>query len=118
MYNTGAVVLDEISISPDLTFSAEDLQFKGFPENYGTEHCKENQDDSGDANHSDPNNTLDTSLADNALVLMFRPFRASWIQPFSVFSAKNAVNGDDLYKITREAVTVLENIGGKSGMYR
>ena len=93
MYNTGAVVLDKISISPDLTFSAED--FKGFAENYGTEHCKENQDDSGDANNSDPT-TLDTSLADNALVLMFRPFRASWIQPFGVFSAKNVVNGDDL----------------------
>jgi len=42
---------------------------------------------------------------------MYRPFDDDWVQTIAVFSAKNAVPGDALKKIVREAIVWLENIG-------
>lgn len=109
----GALVLDEISISPDLTFSAQDLQFKGFA-NYigrnevGLEDCALEGSSTSLCEANDI-----PALADHALVLMFKPFLRSWVQPIGVFAAKNAVSGEKLHQITKEAVCVLENLGAK-----
>lgn len=87
--------MDELSISPDLTFSSETLQFEGI--------CHHGKDET--------NSSL--QLADHALVLMFRPYRGSWVQPFAVYAAKDAMPGEQLADIVKKAVVTLENVGAK-----
>ena len=55
----------------------------------------------------------DPPLADHALVIMYRPYLSSWVQPIAVFAAKNAVPGEQLEKIVRRAIVTLENVGAK-----
>lgn len=55
----------------------------------------------------------DLALADHALVFMFRPLLASWVQPFGVIASKGAVTGFNLTKLIRTAVVALENAGDR-----
>lgn len=48
------------------------------------------------------------NLADHALVLIFRPYKASWIQPIAVFASKNAASGAQLQNIDLKAMIMLE----------
>ncbi len=52
-------------------------------------------------------------MADHALVFMFRPYRSSWVQPFSVFSSKSAAPAADLYRLLMKALILLEARGAR-----
>jgi hypothetical protein len=103
----GVVVVDEISITSDLYFNATLLQFEGF-----ADHLCDLPQGNNDEQFQDLA-TNETPYADHALVLMFRPFVGSWVQPIAVFSAKNALPGAALHKIIRERIVLLENAGAK-----
>lgn len=47
-------------------------------------------------------------FADRALVVVFRPYKAQWIQPFVVFAGKHTVSG-----IVMKALIVLEEKGSR-----
>ena len=101
----GSLILDEISITPDLYFNAQSLQMEGI-----TNHAVY---EDGDAQANTQINNEELKFADHALVLMYRPFDDDWVQTITVFSAKNAMPGDTLKNIVREAIVLLENIGAQ-----
>jgi hypothetical protein len=68
----GSLVLDEMSIASSVEFNSQELKFDGFV-------------DFGDLVTIDEQSN---SLADHALVLMFRPYRSNWVQPIGVFASK------------------------------
>lgn len=61
--------------------------------------------------YSEAENFKEPVLADHALVLIFRPYRASWIQPFAVFGSKNSASGETLYRLMLKALILLESRG-------
>ncbi|EFX66100.1 hypothetical protein DAPPUDRAFT_263683 [Daphnia pulex] len=80
MENPKFVGVDEISITSDLYFNATLLQFEGF-----ADHLCDLPQENHDEQFQD-SATNETPYADHALVLMFRPFVGSWVQPIAVLS--------------------------------
>lgn len=60
----GSLVWDEMTVKKAVKFFWQRIKFDGFPD-YGVDVTPEK----------------DAKLADHALVLMFRPYRAKWVQP-------------------------------------
>ena len=89
----GSLVWDEMSLAELVNFDAKKLLFEGFVD-YGTAglHLSEHKDE----------------LADHALVLIFRPYRYSWIQPIACYATKGACKGELLTELMARAITVLD----------
>lgn len=49
-------------------------------------------------------------LADHALVLMFRPYRAKWVQPIDVYATSGAASSSMLQKLVIRAITALHTV--------
>ena len=107
----GSVVFDEMSIKEALNFNSQTFNFDGFIDtNSETSstilpaiHIRLEEDEVLD--------TEESKLADHALVFVFRPYMASWIQPFAVFASKNSTSGDDLHRLVLKALVLLEEHG-------
>lgn len=91
----GSLVWDEMSIAEDVTFNSQKMQFDGYVDYGEGVHIK---------NH-------ECQLADKGLIFVFRPYRASWIQPFAVFSAKGAAPGVILHELLSKAIVALHSQG-------
>ena len=76
----GSLVWDEMSISKAVKYDPQKMKFEGFSD-YGYDDI-----------NADPKAACD-QLADHCLVFIFRPYRASWIQPIAVFATKGAAPG-------------------------
>lgn len=48
---------------------------------------------------------------DHALVIMFQPFRGTWVQAVACFLSKGAANSSVLHQIIIEAIVLLEKSG-------
>jgi hypothetical protein len=51
------------------------------------------------------------SLADHALVLVFRPYNQSWIQPIASFATNGAAPASVIHRIVLKAITSLYTRG-------
>ena len=107
----GSLVFDEMSIKEALEFNCQTFNFDGF-----LDTCCETGSTVLPALHvrledHDLLDTEESKLADHALVFVFRPYMASWIQPFAVFASKNATSGEDLYRLVLKALVLLEEHG-------
>jgi hypothetical protein len=60
------------------------------------------EDDDNEDGSTQETSTPD--LADHALVLVFRPYLARWIQPICVFASKSAASGVELRKNRHEGL--------------
>lgn len=110
---SGVLSIDEISVAPDYQYCTQTLRFKGI----ATIVSPSEDDDRfaqiiEDAPSCNPNGS-DLALADHALVFMFRPLLAPWVQPFGVIASKGAVSGFNLAKLMRTAIVALENAGAR-----
>jgi hypothetical protein len=112
----GSLVWDEMSITQDIHLDKHTFQFKGFTYLCADEEQQEhdfsalNEEwiENADCTEDSPETSELPDLADHALVLVFRPYKARWIQPIAVFAAKNAASGSQLYKIALKAMILLE----------
>lgn len=91
----GSFVLDEMSIAQELTFNSQKLQFDGHVDFGEGVQIKKHEG----------------QLADKALVFIFRPYLASWIQPIAVFAAKGAAPGELLHELVTKAIVALKSHG-------
>jgi hypothetical protein len=91
----GSLVWDEMAIKEDLTFNSQKLQFDGHVD-YG--------DQIKIQKHAG-------QLADHTLLLVFRPYLSSWIQPFAVYATKGAAPGDSLHELLCKAIVALQSHG-------
>ena len=71
------ILLDEMKISPKVSFNKWTLKIEGFV-------------DLGDAT---PTKQKTTKKGDHALVFMFQPFRGKWVQSLTCFLSKSAASG-------------------------
>lgn len=53
---------------------------------------------------------LSEKLADHALVLMFRPYRARWVQSIGVYATSGAASSSMLQKLVIRAITALHTV--------
>ena len=83
----GSLVWDEMSISKSLNFDAQKLRFEGFAD-YGLDEI-----------NADPKAATD-QLADHCLVFIFRPYRASWVQPIAFYRICHKRSGTRAYYFT------------------
>lgn len=97
----GSLVWDEMAISGDVTFDSMKLVFEGFVD-YGE-----------DEGFGEPINFKkhEGELADHALVLIFRPYRYSWIQPIACYATKGACPGSVIHQLMGRAIAVLHQQG-------
>lgn len=103
-----SLMWDEITIAPDLTFNSSTFKFDGFmPKIEDLIYDNVESDSTVEDELSTP------KLIDHALVFVVRPYIGSWVLPFAVFPAKNAVSGRDLYKMVMRALIVLEEKGAR-----
>ena len=78
----GSVFFDEMKIAENITFNAKTLTFDGYVD-FGS--------DFEITKH-------EVQIADHVLVVGFRPYRASWIQPITAFAAKGATPASALHE--------------------
>lgn len=90
----GSLVLDEMKLTPNLSFDRKDLKFIGFT-------------DLGDYTPDNQKN----QQGDHALVLIFQPFVGKWVQTVATFLSRGAASSKVLEKIILEAILLLENSG-------
>ncbi|XP_045036895.1 uncharacterized protein LOC123477577 [Daphnia magna] len=131
----GSLMWDEMSIMQDIRFDKNSFQYKGFTYLYTifiirtynntylytdfeedeTNFSALDEDWVEDEDNEDGSTqeTSTTHLADHALVLVFRPYRARWIQPISVFASKSAASGVELQKIVMKALVILEEVDAR-----
>ncbi|EFX81139.1 hypothetical protein DAPPUDRAFT_242638 [Daphnia pulex] len=97
----GSLVWDEMTIAGDVSFDPMKLVFEGFVD-YGE-----------DDGFSEPITLKkhEGELADHALVLIFRPYRYSWIQPIACYATKGACPGGVIHQLMARAITVLHQNG-------
>lgn len=53
----------------------------------------------------------DDTVADHALLLIFRPYKLPWIQPIASFATKGVASGEVIHGITIKAITSLYTRG-------
>lgn len=117
----GSLMWDEMSITQDIHFGKHTFQFKGFT--YLCEDEEQQEPDfsalnyewseNEDCTEASPRTTDIPDLADHALVLVFRPYKARWIQPIALFATKNAASGSQLYKIVLKAMILIEEANAR-----
>ena len=90
----GSLVWDEMSVKKAVKFSRQKMTFDGFPD-YGEDVPAEKRD----------------KLADHALVLMYRPYRAKWVQPIGVYATSGAASSSTLHKLVLRAIVALQQAG-------
>ncbi|EFX66625.1 hypothetical protein DAPPUDRAFT_262816 [Daphnia pulex] len=90
-----------MTIAGDVSFDPMKLVFEGFVD-YGE-----------DDGFSEPITLKkhEGELADHALVLIFRPYRYSWIQPIACYATKGACPGGVIHQLMARAITVLHQNG-------
>lgn len=88
------MLADEIQLSKSIKLNRKQCQFDGFI----------NLGDFTPANKEE-------ELGANALVLMYQPFRGSWVQTIACFLSKSCVKSAQLQPIILEAIFLLERIG-------
>lgn len=91
----GCLLVDEISIKKDFRFDTRSLLWKGVVD-YG-----------GATEIMVPN-----GLSDHVLVFVFRPFLASWIQPFAWFATKGGASGSTLVQLIIKGISALYDVAG------
>ena len=96
----GSLVWDEMSISKAVKYDPQKMKFEGFSD-YGYDDI-----------NADPKAACD-QLADHCLVFIFRPYRASWIQPIAVFATKGAAPGHIISTLLIKAIVELETFGAR-----
>jgi hypothetical protein len=69
--------------------------------------------DEEETNPETPSSTTsaDKKLANHALVFMFRPYQANWVQPFAVFGSAGAASGENIYRLLLKALIILKQNG-------
>lgn len=87
----GSLVWDEMSIAESVQYNSQKCRFDGFVD-YGKGMDVERTSD---------------EKADHALVLIYRPYRAQWIQPIAVYATKGAAPRDILNEIGAKAIVAL-----------
>ena len=92
----GSLVADEMAITAEANCNGQTLLTDGFV-NFGDDVTRVSK--------------RDGELADHALVLIFRPFRESWIQPIAVYTTKGACPGTILHEILSRAIIALDMNG-------
>ncbi|EFX65674.1 hypothetical protein DAPPUDRAFT_264319 [Daphnia pulex] len=110
-----------MSNTQDIHPNKHTFQFKGFTYLCADEEQQEhdfsalNEEwiENADCTEDSPETSDLPDLADHALVLVFRPYKARWIQPIAVFAAKNAASGSQLYKIALKAMILLEEANAR-----
>jgi len=90
----GAVLVDEMKLSPKIRFDKNKFEFIGFTDL--SKYTPENQR---------------KEKGDHALVLLFQPYQGRWIQSIGAFLSKDAASGHVLTQIIMEATILLENAG-------
>lgn len=96
----GSLVWDEMSITKSMKYDPHTMRFEGFVD-YG----------SGDV--VDDIAHAKEQLADHCLVFIFRPYRASWVQPIAVFATKGAAPGHVISRLLMKAIVALEAVGAR-----
>lgn len=92
----GVLLLDEMKLSRTLNFNRETLQMEGFT-NLGKFTPQHQEGTEGD----------------HALVIMFQPFKGSWVQTLGCFLSKGSANGSVLHQLIIEAIVLAERAGLK-----
>lgn len=90
----GALLLDEMKLSPYLSLDKTTLNILGFT----------------DLGQYTPE-TYKNVPGDHGLVLLYQPISGKWTQPIAAFLSKNAASGDILAQILLEGIVLLENAG-------
>jgi hypothetical protein len=88
----GTLMWDEISLKKDISWQANRLEWHGVVD-FGP----------------DIKTAAQNGIATHCLVLMFRPYLGSWIQPIACFATLNAASGTLLYEIVTKAIVLLYN---------
>lgn len=89
----GSLVWDEMTVKKAVKFARQKMKFDGF-QDYGEDVVAEKSE----------------KLADHALVLMFRPYRAKWVQPIDVYATSGAASSSMLQKLVIRAITALHTV--------
>lgn len=88
----GCLMWDEVSLKKDLTWHSTRLEWHGIV-------------DFGD----DVEGAVKSGIATHALVLMFRPYKGKWVQPFACFASKNAASYTILHEVIIKSIVLLHN---------
>jgi hypothetical protein len=83
---------DEVSLKKDLTWHSKRLELHGVVD-FGEEI----------------ESAVKNEIATHAVVLMFRPYKGSWVQPFACFASLNAASSTNLHEIILKATVLLYN---------
>lgn len=89
-----SLVWDEMTVKKAVKFNRQKMKFDGFPD-YGEDVEPEKIE----------------KLADHALVLMFRPYRAKWVQPIGVYATSGAASSSMLQNLVIRAIAALQTVG-------
>ncbi|XP_015118438.1 uncharacterized protein LOC107042082 [Diachasma alloeum] len=90
----GVLLIDEMKLSEGVSFDTKTMTFRGFT-------------DLGDYTPENKKN----KVGDHALVLMYQPFRGTWVQTIGCFLSQGSANGDTLHKLLIDAIALMENSG-------
>ncbi|XP_045036372.1 uncharacterized protein LOC123477088 isoform X5 [Daphnia magna] len=88
----GSLMWDEVSLKKDLTWHATRLEWHGIVD-FG----------------EDIEAPIKNGIATHALVLMFRPYKGNWVQPFACFASENAASAIILHEVIVKAIVLLYN---------
>ncbi|KAK4007494.1 hypothetical protein OUZ56_012649 [Daphnia magna] len=94
-FRRGSLVRDEMSVKKAVKFIRHKMNFDGFPDYEDDVYvplgqCKK--------------------LADHALVLMFRPYRAKWVQPIGVYATSGPACSMTLQMLGEIAISALQTV--------
>ena len=92
----GALLLDEMQLTPTISFDKKILKFHGFT----------------DLGAYTPGHQA-RELGDHALVLMYQPFAGPWVQVLACFLSKGCATGQVLAHLVLECINLLN----ASGLY-
>lgn len=94
LFIVGVIIIDEMKLSEGIHFDSKTMSFTGFTF-LGDTTPKEQMD----------------QPADHALVIMYQPFRGSWVQAIACFLTKGCATSNVLHHIVIEAVNLIEKSG-------
>ncbi|KAK3918552.1 Transposable element P transposase [Frankliniella fusca] len=130
----GAILIDEVKLTPGVHFDQSALKVEGFVD-FGTtdlqefgedlqeslreaveklplDPSKENQKIKAREKRQEKNkNKRDRKLGDHALVITFQPFQGSWVQNLACFLTKGCANDMELTRLILECVILVESTG-------
>ncbi|XP_077516220.1 uncharacterized protein LOC144126127 [Amblyomma americanum] len=94
-YTYGCLIIDEVKLREGTEYNRSSYKFNGF------------------VDYGDITKVGTDQLADHALVVMFNPMFASWVQPIATFAAKGAAPGWVLAKVVMSSVLQLHEHGAR-----